>query len=227
MTSHDPRVFNAYSQARYQWIIWASADLMGKKVLDLGCGDGSLSFLIAEKGAEVSGVDNDEIGLEFARKNVPKADFVNASAYNLPFKDEFFDVVVSCEVIEHLEEPEKMLSEAMRVLKKGGMIVLTTPYKLSETPSDKNHVKEYYPSEIKELLDRRCGQSEIKTTHHIFWRGVYSYSSRSLSNRAIGKWLINCLVLWFGWNPFMIDYSRFPAKFDLFSNILAWGIKQK
>lgn len=51
MTSRDPRFFNAYQQARYDWILRVARDIRGKKVLDLGCGDGSLTYLLAKNGA--------------------------------------------------------------------------------------------------------------------------------------------------------------------------------
>ena len=159
--SKDPRVFNAYQQARYDWILKMAGDVRGKKVLDVGCGGGSFVYLLAKAGADATGVENEELGLEFARENLASVGgenlhyaFVHGSANELPFKPESFDVVVSCEVIEHLEEPENMLSEVSRVLKKGGKFILTTPYRLTEIPQDPNHVKEYFPEELKKMLEK-------------------------------------------------------------------------
>ncbi len=232
MTSRDLRVFNAFQQARYDWIINTAGDLKGKKVLDVGCGDGSLTYLLARRDTIVVGVDNEELGLDFARDNLKKIDphnklqysFAQASAYELPFEPNSFDVVVSCEVIEHLREPERMLAECKRVLRPGGKLVLTTPYRLTESPRDSNHVLEYFPGEIQGLLQKYFSAVEVMPTHHVLWYSLYSYSFRSFRKRPLGRWALNILVLWFGWNPFMIPYVK-KTKFDTFASILAWGVK--
>ena len=134
-------------------------------------------------------------------------------------------MVVSCEVIEHLEEPENMLSEVSRVLKKGGKFILTTPYRLTEIPQDPNHVKEYFPEELKKMLEKYFKNVGLKATHHMLWRSIYAYSFRAFGNRPLGKWFLNIIILLFRWNPFMIEYQK-VAKFDLFSTICAWGSKE-
>ncbi len=230
MKRTDIRAFNAYHQAHYEWILKLAGDLKGKKVLDVGCGDGVLSFLLAQKGAEVTGLDNDEHGLRFAEENLKRENkngtlryrFVNGSAYEMPFESETFDIVVSCEVIEHVRKPEQLVSEAHRVLKKGGQVIITTPYRLTEVPLDSNHVKEYYPGELEILLEKKFNSASIKLTHNVFWYNIYTYGG--LGNRPIGRWFINTLVLLFGWNPFMIDYKK-PGKLTFFSTICVWGYK--
>lgn len=233
MTSRDIRKFNAHQQARYDWIIKTAGDLKNKKVLDLGCGDGALTYLLAKAGAILVGIDNDELGLKFARENLGgrnrdyklKYEFVLASAYELPYPEESFDFVVCCEVIEHLGEPEQMLEEAKRVLRPGGKFILTTPHRLTQTPHDPNHFREYFPEEMRELLEKYFSDVGVKLTHHVFWYGLYSYSFIRFKNRHFGMWLVNLLYFLFGWNPFMIDYEK-PTKLDLFTQILAWGSKR-
>ncbi len=232
MFSKDIRVFNAYHQARYKWILRMAGNLRGKRVLDLGCGDGLLTYFLAQVGAVVVGVDNEEEGLKHARLNLERMnkkkhlqyEFVNASVYELPFEDNSFDVVVSCEVIEHLDYPEKMIGEASRVLKSGGMIVVTTPHRLTEFPGDPHHVREYFPGEIEGFLKGSFKDIEIKQTHHMLWQALYGYAFQSMGRRSVGRWGINMLVFLFGWNPFMIDYKN-PQKLDYFSSICAKGIK--
>ena len=228
------RRFNAFQQGRYEWIVrQLGPEFVGKKVLDLGCGDGALTYVAAKAGYIVTGIDNEALGIELARANLKAADpqnnlsyeFLTASAYELPFADESFDAIMHCEVFEHLAEPEKMLREARRVLKPGGKFVMTTPHRLVEIPKDPNHVKEYFPGEVKQILERYLSDVEIKLTHHVFWYGLYTYSFRHFRNRQLGKWFINILSLWFGFNPFMIDYQK-PTKFDIFAQVLASGRKQ-
>ncbi len=232
MMTKNPRSFNAYQQARYEWILRLVGEIKQKKVLDLGSGGGSLTYLLAKSGAEVIGAEYDELGIKYARENLQNVSkdknlnyqFVQASAYNLPFPDDFFDVVVSCEVIEHLAEPEKMLKEMKRVLRSGGKFVLTTPYRLTEFPQDHNHVREYFPEELRVLLEKYFKAVEIKLTHHIFWRALYTYRFNFFGRRPAGRWIINILTLWFKRNPFMIDYQKL-GKFDLFSTICTFGRK--
>lgn len=234
MVSRDIRKFNAYQQARYDWITRTTGDLSGKEVLDLGCGDGALTYILAKRGASVVGIDNNELGLKYARQNLVAArkrdnvlryEFIHASVYQLPFLDARFDIVVACEVIEHLHDPARMLGEASRVLKNGGKFILTTPHRLTEIPHDKNHIKEYFPEEIKQFLEKYFVKVGIKLTHHVLWYGLYAYAFRIFRNRPLGRWLLNACVLFLGWNPFMIDYDK-PEKFDRFTSILAWGIKR-
>lgn len=232
MTSRDIRRFNAFQQARYDWILKMAGDIQGKKVLDLGCGDGALTYLLACAGAVVVGVDNEEDGLRFARENLRmknknyrlKYEFVLASAYELPFSGGTFDLVTNCEVIEHLQDPERMLSEIKRVLKEDGKFIFTTPYRLRQIPADSNHVKEYFPEEIEQMLKKYFSAIQIKLTHHVFWYGLFIYAFRRFGNRQFGRWFLNALTLWFHYNPFLIDYRK-PTKQDLFTEILAVAVK--
>lgn len=100
----------------------------GKRVLDVGCGDGFLALQLKKNFKEVYGVDVNEIDLAIARRINPKKQvhFIKASATNLPFKNEFFDVVICTDVIEHIKEDEKVVSEVRRVLKKNGTLIITT-----------------------------------------------------------------------------------------------------
>lgn len=232
MVSKDVRVFNAYQQGRYDWILRVAGDIKGKKILDLGSGDGSFTYLIAKAGADVVGIDNEELGLKYARENLESVDkdkklqykFIAGSAYELPFEKDNLDFIFCCDVIEHLNEPDRMLTEVSRVLKKGGKFILTTPYKLTEIPQDKNHVREYYPSELEQLLSKYFTAVGVKSTHHMLWRSIYVHAIRPLGNRPLGRWFINVFYFLFGWNPFMIPYDE-VYKWDAFTNICAWGSK--
>lgn len=97
------------------------------KVLDLGCGNGELSKKIKElTGAEVYGVD-----FYPERYNLAIEKGINVKDFDLnkgiPFEDSFFDMVFAGEIIEHVFNPDFFLREINRVLKKGGILVLTTP----------------------------------------------------------------------------------------------------
>ncbi|MUL37288.1 class I SAM-dependent methyltransferase [Gloeocapsopsis dulcis] len=100
------------------------------RILDLGCGNGSLSNLVAQQGYEVVGVEASESGYNFATLNFPSCQFIQASIYELPYEklEHSFDIVISSEVIEHLLYPRELLKAAKRCLKRHGRLIITTPY---------------------------------------------------------------------------------------------------
>lgn len=96
-------------------------------ILDIGCRDGTVSRLFLEGGNRVFGVD---IVPEFVKKAVKKgiqAKTADVTKDGLPFRNEAIDVVYAGALIEHLYDPEFFLKECHRVLKQGGIIILSTP----------------------------------------------------------------------------------------------------
>jgi ubiquinone/menaquinone biosynthesis C-methylase UbiE len=100
----------------------------GDRVLDLGCGAGDLTGDLAPPAADVVGVDVAEAALRRARARHPGITFLRAEVDGeLPLEDNAFDVVWSSEVIEHVADTARWLSEVRRVLRPGGRLLLTTP----------------------------------------------------------------------------------------------------
>ena len=96
-------------------------------VLDLGCGDGRLT---AELDAgELTAADVSRVALDRARRRLPEATRIVELEPDapLPFDDGAFDLVLCAETIEHVRDVQLLLSEARRVLKRGGTLALTTP----------------------------------------------------------------------------------------------------
>jgi ubiquinone/menaquinone biosynthesis C-methylase UbiE len=126
----------------------------GKTVLDLACGDGYGSKILAEKARKVCGVDNDPNLL----RQVPSlrnADFVLADARSIPYADNNFDVVVSFETIEHFTEQKQFLDEICRVLKPGGFAIISTPdhdvqLKLGAYNNTHDHGGHGHPGELRQ-----------------------------------------------------------------------------
>lgn len=102
----------------------------GDKVLEVGCGNGYYLSLLNRVGLklDLTGVDIDQLALNDAIKFIGdnKVKVVLANAVKLPFKDNSFDKIVMSEVIEHVDEEKAVLQEIYRVLKKGGILTLTT-----------------------------------------------------------------------------------------------------
>lgn len=171
------------------------------RVLDLGCGNGSLSQKIAQQGHEVLGVEDSASGILFAPENVPECRFMQASIYNLPYTEleSAFDIVLAAEVIEHLLYPRELLRSAKRCLKPGGSLILTTPYNgywknlalafLGKTDLhytalwDGGHIKFFSVATLTQLL-----QEEGFTQIHFKFAGRVPYFWKSmLCSGVLGK----------------------------------------
>ncbi len=100
----------------------------GKKVLDMGCGTGYGTKILSNGGKnEIYGIDVSQKAIDYAKKTYPGPEYACCSAEKLPFKDNYFDAVASFEMIEHVQNPEKVLAEIYRVLKKDGGLFISTP----------------------------------------------------------------------------------------------------
>ena len=100
----------------------------GDKILDLGCGNGRLIELFEGKGIEYIGVDNSEKMIEIARARYPGGKFLVIPDLNLPFSDNSFDKVYCLAVLHHIPSDEfrlQFLNEIKRILKPGGLLILT------------------------------------------------------------------------------------------------------
>jgi SAM-dependent methyltransferase len=142
---------------------WAA----GRRVLDVACGEGYGSALLAGVAARVTGVDLSQAAIAHAQRayaGTPNLEFVRASCTRLPLADGSIDLAVSFETIEHIEAQAQFLDELARVLKPGGVLVLSCPNKVEY--SDKRdhvnefHVRELYREELAELVAGRFAFSE-------------------------------------------------------------------
>jgi 2-polyprenyl-6-hydroxyphenyl methylase/3-demethylubiquinone-9 3-methyltransferase len=99
-------------------------------VLDIGCGNGAFTGLLAARGFSVTGCDASSSGLKIAQSSFPAITFFQHDLSNaLPESHaEQYDAVVSLEVIEHLLLPRTLMANAFRALRPGGLFVLSTPF---------------------------------------------------------------------------------------------------
>ena len=96
-------------------------------LLDVGCGTGFLLDLLAkQQAAHYAGLDLSPEMIRIARqKDIPGAELTEGSADRLPFPDESFDIVTCSQSFHHYPYPEKAMAEAFRVLRKGGLYILS------------------------------------------------------------------------------------------------------
>src|SRR5438046_2777514 len=97
------------------------------RVLDLGCNNGYGTNIIGAVAASVIGCDVSEAALADAYRRFPKIEFRRIDGISLPFPHDQFDMVTSFQVIEHIADTESYLAEIWRVLRPGGIALLTTP----------------------------------------------------------------------------------------------------
>lgn len=99
-----------------------------KKILDIGCQSGDVCYQLYENGHEPYGIDILEKLIDTARDKYPKIDFrVGNCETKISFEDKSFDVVWAGDVIEHIRFTDTFINEVNRVLKPGGLFILTTP----------------------------------------------------------------------------------------------------
>ncbi len=99
----------------------------GQKALDAGCGYGLHSLELQKRDFKVYSIDIDKQRIEFLKKETNGLNLSVGNLTKLPFPKESFDIIICSDVIEHIKGDKKAFSELARVLKKGGMLCLTTP----------------------------------------------------------------------------------------------------
>lgn len=142
----------------------------GKKVLDAACGAGYGSALLASEAESVIGIDISDEAIEYAKncyESVKNAIYMKASVEKLPFADNSFDVVISFETIEHVDEKiqNSFLKEIERCLNNNGILIMSSPDKKTYSDligfNNEFHVREFYFDEFDKFLHR-----EFKFVEH-------------------------------------------------------------
>jgi SAM-dependent methyltransferase len=130
-------------------------------VIDLGCGCGYGTYLLATQGARSAvGVDLSPEAVEYARSHyqLPNLSFETMDVTSLAYPDNYFTGAVCLEVFEHVQDHEALLREVVRVLAPGGMLVLSTPNKQVWSPGRNEpinpwHVREFDREEFGHLVE--------------------------------------------------------------------------
>lgn len=170
--------------ARY---VFAAEFVKGKDVLDIGCGVGYGSSYLLRKGAKtVTGVEISSEAVELAKAHYERAglEFLNLDATSLPFVDNSFDVVTSIGMIDHVDDPDRVLAELHRVLRHGGHFLCSIVNKefinvpLFEKRLDPFHKIEFNPAELSHLCSKYFSDVQLhgqKTSK--LWYLICSLSS--------------------------------------------------
>lgn len=199
--------YNPALEARYQIVVDRVRALGGERLLDVGCGDGCLMGKLAPWVRQVVGIDSETAAIGLAREMLrpyPNCEVIHRACYDLPFDNGSFDVAISTDVIEHLEDPAQHLGEIRRVLRPGGYLALTTPKWRPDRKWDERHVKEYRPEELRELLGRYFARVEMRYFWPARWSAFYS--------TKLGWRLTKLTAIAIG-NPFLGNSAGTPESF--------------
>ena len=145
------------------------------KIADLGCLDSKVPELIKDQYSYL-GIDLAEKALNEMQSKYPQANYLVSDIYDLKSFGNQFDYVVLGEVIEHLEHPQKAISEAIRILKYGGILALSTPLNEAIEPGAvdaERHIWSYTEEDMYKLMGR-YGKVKIKILRSR-WFPTYKY----------------------------------------------------
>jgi SAM-dependent methyltransferase len=177
-------------------------DVVGRSMLDLGCGTG-FNYVYATdklKARNVHGVDISASAVSYAKTVYPTGSFAQGDicSETLDCGIASWDTVVCCEVIEHVENPDALLETVYRHLRPSGIAFVSTPnrpvFSLNHEPSPVNHthLKEYTLEEFRAMLARRFSSVEIwgqRFCNERLFRMQQSIVARNIRDyRMLGEW---------------------------------------
>ncbi len=166
------------------------------KILDLWCWEANNKHGIYNKSNHVYGVDINQSNIDACIRKHPSHSFIKVDWKILPFEDEFFDIIQSLDVLEHVDNLDIVLSEAVRVLKKGGEFIIEVPYWKSEERFLKinseywttlHHVRMFMDGELESLL-RQYGLSLCKKQWLKFFENITLWYSLKRGNLLNQRW---------------------------------------
>jgi SAM-dependent methyltransferase len=137
--------------------LFAVPHAAGRRVLEVGCGEGYGTALLGTAARTVLGLDYDALTVAHAARLYPRAHFVRGNLAALPLPSASVEFVATLQVIEHVWNHGEFLAECLRVLRPGGLLLVTTPNRLtftpgSEVPVNPFHTKEFTAAELADLL---------------------------------------------------------------------------
>jgi len=196
-------------QSRYKFL----KDLLRSEtgqVLVVGCGSRD-EMSILNKKCKGIGIDISEVAVRKSKRRYPQFEYSVGDAQDLPFKDNSIDCLICSEVIEHLENDEKFIEEAHRVLRKNGRLILTTP----------NWISWYgFARKCGEVLLRRSLTSGNQPIDH--WYTYWSLKKKTMKffqlNSFQGLWFFPP----FGKGKYMIPDSISLSIIKIFDPVNIW-----
>ncbi len=191
------RLPNDYQRRRGDTVLamLKSLRLTNPEILDFGCGTGWFTEELSHFG-RATGIDLSEGAIAYARATYPHVPFIAANLFDTSFPVEHFDVVVSQEVVAHVEDPAGYLDIIARILKPTGYLIITTANPLvikhwsDRSPDVRGHIKLFVNRrQFKRMLRRQFRVVRTTSIMPIADRGIQRIINSSKLSTALG-WLI-------------------------------------
>ncbi len=184
-------------------------DLKKFKCLDIGCSSGLITSFISKNFKETYGIDTDFNAIRLAKKlSNKKLKFIKASALNIPFKNNSFDLVICNHIYEHVPDSQKMFNEIYRILKKDGFCYLSAGNKYNII---EGHYKlpflSWLPKPLANLYLRITNKGKIYEENHFSCFKI---------KRMLKKFKIDDYTLRIIKNPKKYYLTDFKTKFPKF-----------
>lgn len=190
------RVYSWHYRVHLAKYVFASGFVKGKEVLDVGCGVGYGSSYLLLKGAKrVIGVDASQEAIKLAKANFERTglEFASSDATALPFKENTFDIVTCIGMIDHVDNPERVVSESWKTLRPGGYFLCGAinrefiSWTWLNKPLDPMHKTEFTPAELSQLVGKYFSGIQLygSTASKLFYRTWCSVNY--IFNRVFGK----------------------------------------
>lgn len=164
----------------------------GGKWLDIACGSGYGTELISEVADYVTGFDIDTKTIKYAKKHHKirqNIEFINQDILNPSvLENSSFDVIISVETIEHLNDAKPFLNRIYQLLKIGGIFIVTTPesqFGGGKNPYNKFHLNEYTLDQVRAILNLFFHEVIIKTEKAIFTTGLQTLQIYARCNKKL------------------------------------------
>lgn len=138
-----------------------AAKVVKGNVLEIGCGEGYGIEWLAPKAEKYTAIDKFPTDISLYAKGMQHVSFQQMSIPPIQFDSDSFDAIVTFQVIEHIEDDEGMVKEMQRVLKPGGILVLTTPNIKMSLTRNPWHVREYTVAQLRDLLKKYFSKVEM------------------------------------------------------------------
>lgn len=139
------RILKAYEMAR---------PYIRENVLELGCGEGRGIHLILDKLNKYSGIDKNQTTIKQLKSSYPQYTFIQNEFPPVNFPDASFETVISFQVIEHIKNDKQYLEQIFRILKPGGVALLSTPNAPMTLSRNPWHEREYTATELHQLCSK-------------------------------------------------------------------------
>lgn len=181
------------------WFIKKTLKYTKGNLIDVGCGTKPYKKYYIQQVKSYTGMDHPITAKMYPTNNKPE---IFGDILNIPLKKDSFDTAILFEVLEHISNPNKAISEVARILKKGGYLLVTVPffYPLHDTPHDYLRYTEFY---LKKLFNQN-GLKLVKLysigNFWSFWiqsliLNILFYTLKSIKSITLGKTILLLILL--------------------------------